>query len=457
MPETRRGLRWRSMLLLWAAFLLLAGLIGCLVLYRYLAVYEQTRPELYMERLLETTPLRALAEQAEPEPDLPVTAYEDAQALYAQVLSGLDLDAPPRYEKEKRLSSAERAVFTLKAGPSRVCTVTLVSEGPRLPFGRHAWRLERVSSGDFTGALRSAELWIYALEGQALRLNGKLLTADCRVDGEAPADLTQLERGFSPPTAFARYRVAPLYGELSLCDAEGRPVELRADGESGFVANAAALQRRDLVVSAPEGLRVLVGGQTLDEGLAAYDAGILEGLSSVVAADYRLARYVLPGVYGEVELSAVDAGGERLEPVRAASGDYRFYYPNDPEAEAALRPAAERFFQSFIAYTSAAFSEARYMELLSRVRPGTALYDYIAQSRDAMIWAPSAQTDFSQLRFDNFHYLNSRCFLCTVRYDADLSYSARSEDYRFGMQNAYELAFQLADTGWIALAMSSIQ
>ena len=447
---------WRRVLLLWAAFLLLLGLLGCLLLYSYLAVYEQTRPELYIEDLLEHTEPMALLKRAQVDEGLPISAFEDAQALYAAYLSSLAPDAPLHLERERGQDAAQRAVFSLKAGSARLCTLTLAADGPRRAFGRHGWKLERVGSGDFTGALRSAELWIYALEGQELLLNGQPVTAEYRVDAAPPEDLSALEATFSPVTAFVRYRIAPLYGELALSDTEGRGIPLQAQGETAFTAQAAALHRRDLIIRAPEELRVSVGGQLLDGRYAEYGEGILEGLSALAETEYRLARYLLPGICGAPAVSAVDSRGEALEPLVSASGEYRFFYLNDPEAEAALRPYAERFFRSLVSYTSSAFNDSRYAELLSLVQPGTPLYDYIAQSREAMIWAPYAETELSRLRFDNFHYLSSRCCICTVRCDANFSFSARNEDYRYDMQSAHELAFLLTDQGWLAASMSAL-
>ncbi|MBO5555863.1 MAG: hypothetical protein J5927_01640, partial [Oscillospiraceae bacterium] len=180
--STRPGRGWRRFLLLWAVFLLVLGFIGCLVLYRYLAVYEVTRPELVMDRLIAEKSAAELLQSARLDPDLPISHYEDAAALYDQVREGLPLDGRLSYRSEKRLSTADQAVFVLRAGPVNLCRVTLVPDSSRLPFGRHGWTLGAIGSGDFTQSLRSVELDVYALEGQALALNGHALSAEDRVD-----------------------------------------------------------------------------------------------------------------------------------------------------------------------------------------------------------------------------------------------------------------------------------
>lgn len=458
MNKEKRGLSltWRRFLTIWAVALLLLGLIGCLVLYRYLGVYEATRPELYMEEYMSSMTVQKLLDQMEVDSDLPVSQYEDPAALYQQYLSGLTLDGELRYAQEKHPGVNDRADFTVSVDQARLCTVTLTDDGTRRGFGRHGWKLDRVHTGDFTSFLRSMYLSICALDQQELYLNGIPLAADDLADHEAPPDLTEAESRFSPATSFSRYRIGPLYGDLVLTDRDGAEIPLRQAGDDQLSADAAAREKQALRITAPAGIRVFAGGLELDPADAQANAGIMEGLSTMVMTDYLCYTYTLPDLYGAPEVSAVDEQGHALSPVISADGQYRFFYENDPEAAAVLQPYAERFFQLFVTYTSSAFNESRYYDLLDRIRPGTALYDYVAQSRDAMIWAPYSRTEFADLHYDNFRYLNNRCFICTVRYDADISFSAKDEAYNYGLQSAYEMAFQLADTGWIALAMSAV-
>ena len=54
-PDRRGRRRWRRFLLIYAACLLLVGIVGCAVLYSYLGSYEASRPEHVMDALMADT------------------------------------------------------------------------------------------------------------------------------------------------------------------------------------------------------------------------------------------------------------------------------------------------------------------------------------------------------------------------------------------------------------------
>lgn len=458
MPDRKKSVgRWCLRLFLWAAFLLIVGLIGCGVLYRYLGVYEETRPESFMDALMETMSAEDFLAQMEIDTGLPVTEFEDAAELCRQYLDGVDLQAPLSYQSLSRLGEVNRAEYAIRAGSSRLCVVTLASDDADRGFGMHGWRLERIHSGDFTRFLQSADLQINAYAQQPLLLNGTPVGQDFLADAAAPADVSTLESCFQPPTAFANYRIKPLYGDLSLTEADGSVIPLTEEADLHFTANAAEPGKHDILILAPADLTVTVGGVVLDPAEAERGAEILDGLESIVGAKYYNLTYTVSDIYGNPEISAHDISGAEHEMFSPSANKYGFLYRDDPALTAVLQPVAEDFFQSFVTYTSSAFNETRYTRLLQQIQKGTALYNYIAQSKDAMIWAPHSETAFAELTFEHFHMLNSRCFVCTVRYNADVSFSAKNEDYNYDMESAYNLAFQLTDQGWVAVAMSAAE
>ena len=78
---------WRTFLIIWAAVLLLVGAVTCIVLYRYAAVYEVTRPELPMEEMLSSMSKDDWLDLAAPSASLYISEFEDAEALFRSYMT----------------------------------------------------------------------------------------------------------------------------------------------------------------------------------------------------------------------------------------------------------------------------------------------------------------------------------------------------------------------------------
>lgn len=455
-PRKRMG-RWGRFLLIWTAALLLLGLIGCGVLYGYLDAYEQGRPEPVMERLLETSSARELLNAARENPDFSVTPFEDGAALYQRWLEGLDLSGKLSCSPLRKDSDGDRAVYVVRCGASKLCQVTLKPGEQRLGFGQHDWVLDRISTGDITSSLSSVEVEITALADQTVLLNGIALYNSWAVETDLPLEgLNPVEaRSANAPRA-TRYRVGPLYGEISVQDAEGRELAPLSAGKT-LVYDAIPAQRQRVSISAPADVTVLLGDVPLEAGDAkSEDAGLLTGLESYTgSAGYQTRTYELEGLLRRPEVRALDAAGTELAPVLAGEDRWVFLHAGQPEAEG-LRPVAERFFQAYMTYLSSTFSAARYDQLLNLTLPGTELYTYFETSVDTMYWAIHTSTEFRDLEYDNFYPIGEDCFVCTIRYDAGVSGSTWVDAYSHEDQNTYELVFVRAGERWLAAAMSSI-
>ena len=257
--------RWRRFLLIWAALLLLLGLIGCVLLYLYVGIYEITRPELRMDALMESMDAERWLSAAAENPDFVVTEFEDPQALYRSYRDSLPLDQPLSYRRSKRDSSGESAVFVLRSGAANLCRVELIPGESAYGFGRHDWQLGRVSTGDITDSLQSAAVSVTALAGQEILLNGVPLGEAYLVEKQLPIeDLSPLEQRMETPPAYVRYQVSPLYGEIRVTDAEGQELFPSADSGAGRLAyNAAPGGVYAVSISAPEDVIVRVNGVTL--------------------------------------------------------------------------------------------------------------------------------------------------------------------------------------------------
>ena len=460
-PVVKPKNRWRRFLLIWAVLLLLIGLIGCILLYRYLGIYEITRPEQRMDTLMESMDAESWLDAAAENLDFEVSEFEDAQALYKSYRDSLTLDQPLSYRSSKKDSDSDAAVFVVRSGAINLCRVELIPGENSYGFGRHDWQLGRVSTGDITDSLQSAAVSVTALAGQEIRLNGLPLGESYLVEKQLPiGNLSPLEQRMETPPAYVRYQVSPLYGEIRVTDAEGQELFPMGDSGAGRLDyNAAPSGVYSLSISAPEDVIVSVNGVTLSAADAVSDSdGALSGLEYYTdGAAYQTLEYRFEGLYTAPELSVRDAEGQVLEPL-SADGAHLVFLHKDPAAAEELQPIAEAFFTAYLTYTSSPFDLTRLYRVLGLTLSPSELYQYLADSQAAMLWAAHTTLEFEQMDYDNFSYVGDRCFVCTVEYAVDTTASTWQEDVSYGQENVMELVFVMDERygAWKAAAVSLI-
>jgi len=455
----RKKDRWGLFLLIWALVLLLLGVGCCCFLYRYLDVYEKTRPEPVVDAYLAQNGAEQLMKAAQSNVQLDVTEFEDPSDLYAAYLSTVDTDRPLTYRPRTKDSSEQQLVYTVYCGNKEICTLVLSPEGTSPGFGRHRWTVSEVRSAPITDTLPSLQVAVDALADETLSLNGRPLTAQYITDNAiAIPDLNRVEAALSPKPSFVRYEVGPLYGEIRVTDGKGNTLSPVGDAEDGTLRFLASAEKQSVRIRAPEDMRVSVNGVELGtEDVASSSLGVLEGLDVYTKdAACRTNIYILDGLYAVPTVTAVDARGQSVAPVAGADNSFSFFYPNDAGTEEILRPSAEMFFNAYMDYSAHAYDATRFYNLLSCILPGTALYEYVSTSQQAMVWASGTSTEYKDLRYDHFHKVSDYCCTCTVLYSADMTATSWYEQYSYSLENAYELAFVSEGGRWYCAAMNVI-
>lgn len=450
---------WKRFLLIWALVLLIIGAAGCLILYRYLGVYEVTRPEPVLEAWLEAADTDDLIRQAKENIHFEVTEFEDSAALYNSYLETVDTSRKLSFRSDNDRSTEDELVYTVYAGPGAVCSVVLSPEPESPGFGRHYWRVSEVRSAPITDLLPSLRLVVDATPDTEISLNGIRLSDDYITEDEVPIpDLTRFESVLNPQPYFVRYEVGPLYGEVNLTDAYGRTVSPTGAAQNGELHYQASSASGQLVIRAPEDVHVSVNGIPLDQlDISSSEAGILEELEAYVKEGAVMTNtYRFDGLYLTPEVTAEDKDGNSLTPVIPDDNYFIFFHYNDPEIEAILKPVAERYFNAYMEYSGHSWNATYSYNLLSRILPGTKLYNYVLNSQEAMIWASGTSTEYKDLRYDNFHRISDTCYTCTVRYSADMTAKPWGEQYTYSLENAYELVFVSSMGIWFAAAMNVI-
>ena len=457
-PEAKNP-AWRRFLIVWALVLLLLGGAGCYLLYQYLGVYEVTRPDPVMDDFIKNTDLSEIIDMAKENIPFELTEFENPRELYASYTEAIDLSRAVNYRVNSDKSEPEHMVYDLRSGPNLICEIFLEPDGDTPGFNRNYWTVSGVQAANITDFLPSVTAKIETVSGTELALNGVPLT-DSWLSGTPKEieDLVKYEAEMESPPHFLTYEVGPLYGEILLTDSHGSSVAPEGEVHNGLVVYQTFEGKQDLTITAPEDLPVYINGVELSKRDAVSSTlGVFDGLELYTGeADCLTNTYRVDGLYLTPTVTAVDLDGMEVTPIATSGNTLTFFHRGEPETEAQMRSVAESFFSAYMDYSAHAFEYTRFSNLLSRILPQSDLYQYVQRSQEAMYWASGTQTEYTDLRYENFHRVSDYCFVCTVIYSADMTAKNWYEQYSYKLENAYELSFVSTGGRWLAAGMNVI-
>ena len=454
----RRSRRaWRRFLVIWAVLLLVIGALGCAFLYKYLDAFESTRPELTMDELMASYSADDWYAALSPTAGT-LNEYEDAEALYADFFDATVRDAELEYRSAVSRSSADEAVFSLYAGITRIGEVSLLPKenGTVYGFGRHEWQLGSVTARPLSECLQAVTVLVDAPDGESVYLNGVELRQEQVVDPAVSLEeISALEQRFTTRQRLVRYSVSPLYGAITVTDAEGTEIAPSGTVENGSVHYVIKpRQTYSFRIEAPEGIEVNVSGAVLgEEDVTGRESNMFRKLD-VPGGGYETLQYAADGLYSEPVITA-SYNGVELKPVIGEDGRLFFFYPTDAATNQGMRDAAEEFFGAYTWYSSYKYNGVALKNLSDRILPGTELYSYVNNSYDAMIWASATEVSYEELSFDNYHFVSDDCFTCTIRFKADYTAQQWYSTVSYAMQDGYKMVFIRSDGSWLAASMSA--
>lgn len=450
--------RWWRVLLMLALAQLVIGAIGCAVFYRYAAIYEKTRPELAMEQLMNNTSSeqwKHILSGLSAEIDAP---FEDVDTLFQEFYQALVKDVPMFYRKDLSRNTEEEAVFSLYAGPVKLCRAVLRPKaGSETGFGRSQWEVDRFETVDFRQYLDGQKVYVKALEGTEIIVNGIPLGSEY-ID-QQPAlcpNLSEVESRSLNPPHYVQYCIDALYGQISVfADGEELSPEESAEDSIRF---SALKQEHGFTLQAPEGLLISLSGTTLDRDLATEAAPYLfESLESFTQGkEYHNLRYTADHLYIKPEICAYTPEGNIVAPYEGNDGTLYFFYPSDPDFPEDAKITAETFFGAYINYASHT-GMATLWDVLRLTAPNSPMKKYLMDSRAAMIWAPSTSMDEGTYSLSNFHRIGNDCFFCTAFFDGKFTSRTWYETYSFEQRTGFQLVFIREGNHWRAAAMSPFE
>jgi len=460
--EKRGRRRWRRFLLIYAACLLLVGIVGCAVLYSYLGSYEASRPDHVMDALMADTTADTWCTYIEEDFRSSLSEFENPDELFSGYVDAVLKSANYTYRRDRSdVSEDDAPVYVVRAGMVELCRVTL-AEKESAGFGMYVWEVGNIESCFSMDNLQSVAVEVDAPADQPIFLNGVEIASEYIIDDEIPCpDVTQLEQGFDKQAYFLRYRVAPLYGSISVTDSTGQSLSSIESGSEDIVSYL--LPETDFysfTITAPSNISVNVGGVTLTpDHVTSTAPGVLDDLEEYAGDGlFHSVTYKLTDLYTQPEITAYDADGNLLHPVVSGkeANTLTFFHAHDDALYQETHERVEEFFAKYMKYSQQKYTYYNYTDLLSCILPGTELYSYIKDSKDAMYWASATEITYEELTFTDFAPVDEDCFTCTIRYKADFSAQSWYENYSYDLQNAYEMVFIRDGGEWYAAAMNSI-
>ena len=177
---------WRTFLVIWAAVLLIVGAVTCIILYRYAAVYEVTRPELPMEEMLSSMSKDEWLDLAAPSASRYVSEFEDADALFRNYYDSALRENDLSFRRSISGSDETTAAFVVMAKNVNLYNVVFKARDDKFAgFGRHYWKLDSVTACDFTTNLEHISVEVYAPENTVLNINS-VPVSDAYYTGDVP-------------------------------------------------------------------------------------------------------------------------------------------------------------------------------------------------------------------------------------------------------------------------------
>ena len=452
-----RAKRFRKRLLIYSAVFLFIGFVGLFVFSRYLSAYEQGRGEHAVSAWMEgksEEDYRALMLSG---PILTLSEFETNDAIINAYFDASCAGKSFSYREAAGVSTAERPVFTIKAGAADVGRLTL-RRGKSVGFGFHSWVVDSAEPYISPYALSSVKIALEVMAGEPYYLNGVAIGEQYITDGDISVSaLSPLESRYADKPHLVRYEIPGLYGKLTVTDARGN--EIPATEENGMpVYRPGGKGGYGFVITVPAGSTVTVCGTALtDAELTEKGMNPLEGLERFLGEGCSAAQltYAAFGLFRQPDIQVVPPAGMTVIRSDGENGSIVYTPAPDEALKAQHLDMVKSFFDDNMNYSAG--NNAYLQNLLLKTLYGTELYNYFSNSTAAMIWASDTKISYDYLNFDNFVSRGENCFTCTVSYKASLSSQQWYTTTESQLEDSYILTFVRYMDVWYAAAMSLIE
>lgn len=120
-----------------------------------------------------------------------------------------------------------------------------------------------------------------------------------------------------------------------------------------------------------------------------------------------------------------------------------------------MQEITEEYYDLYMNYASTGSEGAMWM-VLNKTVPGSRLYNYILQSKEAMIFCSRTEITYDDLQFVSPEMVSDSCFICGVRALGECKAKRWYDEYTFSLNKEYRFTFENNSGTWRALEMEDI-
>ncbi|MBR4578901.1 MAG: hypothetical protein IKO22_04755 [Oscillospiraceae bacterium] len=338
---------------------------------------------------------------------LPVTEFEDGQALLGKLYDAAVGEAEVRFSPLSADSGGDTRRYLIRLGEADLFQAAV-------QYRDSTWQVTELSALDALSAA-THEISVLLPADAALTVNGVAVGEEyLRQSGLDYPDMTALELGDPHRPTRKLYTVSGLY--------EAPRVE--ADRENGLVLLSAAdgvweytvpdAAGYAFAVSAPRSATVFLGEQALgSENIAATSVyvtklDIPEELQGYLP---EYVTYTAGGLYTLPEISARTGDGTALESAEV-NGVLTFALPGTEELRQAQHQRAEDFIQ---ALTKLGAGNGTLAAAAAYVSPDSQVQLYMGRAMASLHWTRNVTLTFQDVTADSYVPLGENAYLCRAR------------------------------------------
>lgn len=228
--EKKKGRGYWIFLLVWSIFLVLALTVALIWFYGFLKdyqrVFEETRPALYQEEVMEIFTARdaeKILEQAEPVEQGPFEGREELAGFLNGYLSEKKLDFGIKVGEHIE----ERPVYVVTADEVPFAVVRLKKKTETAAYGLPLWRTDSIE----LLPMARQEYHLLAPSTVTVTVNGIPVTEDVMEESGISGDAEKYLKEYVEIPSYNRYDLGEFYGEPTLAgiNAAGEPVDFTYD------------------------------------------------------------------------------------------------------------------------------------------------------------------------------------------------------------------------------------